>query len=75
MTGDLDSLYRIRFDKEQLRRKAAIWRVLCRDFFQRFVDPTDTVLDLGMWYGGIHQQHSGRKAARCRPTGRIADFP
>jgi ubiquinone/menaquinone biosynthesis C-methylase UbiE len=51
MTGDLDSLYRIRFDKEQLRRKAAIWRVLCRDFFQRFVDPTDTVLDLACGTG------------------------
>lgn len=50
-TGDLDSLYRLRFDQEELDRKAAIWRVLCRDYFQRFVRPTDTVLDLACGTG------------------------
>lgn len=51
MSADLDSLYRIRFDRGELERKAAIWRVLCRDFFQAFIKPGDTVLDLACGTG------------------------
>lgn len=51
MSGDLDNLYRIRFDKDDLARKAAIWRVLCQGFFQRFVSPNATVLDLACGTG------------------------
>src|SRR5262249_24890356 len=28
----------------------AIWRVLCQDFFQRWIDPRSTVLELGAGY-------------------------
>lgn len=51
MTGELDSLYRIRFGQGDLERKARIWRVLCGGFFQRFVRPADTVLDLACGTG------------------------
>ena len=40
-------LYDQRFDPVERAAKARIWEVLCRDFFQRYVAPTDAVLDLG----------------------------
>ncbi len=43
----VERLYAARFGAEARRRKARVWRVLCRSFFQRYVAPTDTVLDLG----------------------------
>lgn len=44
---ELSHLYRHRFTQEELEFKRVMWRVLCRDFFQRYVDPESTVLDLG----------------------------
>lgn len=46
----LETLYRHRFPEEDLARKHAIWRVLCRQFFSRYVKPTDTVVDIGAGY-------------------------
>jgi SAM-dependent methyltransferase len=43
-------LYALRFSAEEKARKAAVWRVLCRSFFQRYVDESDTVLDIGAGY-------------------------
>jgi SAM-dependent methyltransferase len=48
---DLNKLYAARFPEEDLERKAAIWKVLCEDFFQQFIKPDDTVLDLGAGHG------------------------
>jgi SAM-dependent methyltransferase len=49
---DLSSLYRHRFAESELPAKNAIWRVLCRHFFQAWVNPErDTVLDLACGYG------------------------
>jgi SAM-dependent methyltransferase len=41
------ALYERRFSPADRRAKAAVWRVLCEDFFQRYVGPEDTVLDVG----------------------------
>lgn len=49
--NDLSELYRIRFAAEQLPRKNAIWKVICGDFLQRFVRPTDVVVDVACGYG------------------------
>jgi ubiquinone/menaquinone biosynthesis C-methylase UbiE len=46
----LASLYSNRFSPAEQRQKDQIWRVLCRDFFQRYVQPGDTVLDVGAGY-------------------------
>jgi SAM-dependent methyltransferase len=43
---DVRTLYRQRFEGEQKFRNA-MWRVLCNDWFQRFIGPDDTVLDVG----------------------------
>lgn len=48
---NLDALYQQRFPREELARKAAIWRVLCEDFFQRYIPADATVLDLACGYG------------------------
>jgi SAM-dependent methyltransferase len=50
MSG-LANLYRHRFPEDELPAKHAIWRVLCAGFFQKFVRPTDVVLDLACGYG------------------------
>jgi SAM-dependent methyltransferase len=44
--ADLASLYTARFSAEELRSKRVLWEQLCRGFFDRYVDPQGTVLDL-----------------------------
>src|SRR5215472_9555211 len=46
----LSRLYALRFSRNEQERKNRVWRVLCRTFFQRYVDRDDTVLDLGAGY-------------------------
>jgi SAM-dependent methyltransferase len=48
---NLDTLYATRFPEADREAKAAIWRVLCRHFLQRYVRPDDVVLDLGAGFG------------------------
>ncbi len=42
--SELAELYRNRFPSAELERKAQIWQVLCRHYFQRFVPDGATVL-------------------------------
>jgi SAM-dependent methyltransferase len=61
---ELLKLYRHRFDPADLPNKARIWSVLCRRFFSRFVQPTDTVVDVGAGYCEfINHIHAGRRIA------------
>lgn len=46
----IDRLYKTRFDANHRAKKEKIWKVLCRDFFQKYVRLTDTVLDIGAGY-------------------------
>lgn len=48
---ELASLYRQRFDERELEERRRLWRVLCRGWFQRWVDPADRLLDLACGYG------------------------
>lgn len=48
---DLVSLYRHRFPEADLPAKYGIWQVLCRDYFQQFVKPDGSLLDLACGYG------------------------
>ena len=43
-------LYDRRFGAELRSRKESLWKVLCSDFFQKYVAETDTVIDLGAGY-------------------------
>lgn len=47
---DASALYAQRFDAAERAAKARLWGVLCADFFQRYVPPDATVLDLGAGY-------------------------
>lgn len=48
---ETEALYQNRFSTKEEQEKARIWKVLVTEFFQRFVSPEDTVLDLGCGYG------------------------
>jgi SAM-dependent methyltransferase len=57
-------LYDVRFDDEERRAKRAVWRVLCEQFFQRFVDEDAVVLDLACGFGEFsHFVRARRKLA------------
>lgn len=43
------SIYADRFDKDA-RKREIMWQVLCGDYFQKFIQPKDTVLDLAAGY-------------------------
>jgi len=62
--ADLGRLYSHRFSAAEQVAKQRIWDVLCSDFFQRFVRPTDVVLDLACGYGEfINTIECGRRIA------------
>jgi len=44
---DLSRIYRHRFDADDRDAQDVLWRTLCESFFQQYVGPDDTVLDLG----------------------------
>jgi len=48
---ELDAIYVSRFSDEERQAKDAIWQVLCRHFFQRYVNEHDAVLDIGPGFG------------------------
>jgi ubiquinone/menaquinone biosynthesis C-methylase UbiE len=61
---DLARLYEIRFSSADRERKDQIWKVLCERFFQNYVAPDATVLDLACGYGEfVRHIHAKRKIA------------
>lgn len=44
---NLSRLYSVRFAPGDKERKDRVWRVLCRHFFQKYVNPAGVVLDIG----------------------------
>ena len=59
---DFQQIYRRRFPEAGRQAKAAVWKVLVQDFFQRWVQPGDTVLDLGCGFGEfLNDLECGRK--------------
>jgi ubiquinone/menaquinone biosynthesis C-methylase UbiE len=47
----LTELYRYRFSDRERARKDRIWAVLCEAYFQQYIRPTDTVLDVACGQG------------------------
>jgi SAM-dependent methyltransferase len=43
----LSRLYSERFTDSDLRFKAGMWKIFCEEFFQQYIESTDTVVDLG----------------------------
>jgi SAM-dependent methyltransferase len=60
---ELNELYKIRFARDQLKRKNEIW-VVITTFLQKFIKDTDFVIDVGCGYGEfINNIRAGRKIA------------
>ena len=49
--ADIEKLYQVRFSAAEQASRERVWRVLCDDFFGRYVRPTDTVVDIACGYG------------------------
>jgi SAM-dependent methyltransferase len=47
---ELADEYQLRFG-EITHYRAQVWRILCREFFQKFIDENATILDLGCGWG------------------------
>lgn len=63
-SNNLSELYKIRFAEKELPRKNAIWRVICNEYLQNFVKPTDTVVDVACGYGEfLNNIHANKKIA------------
>ncbi len=61
---DLATLYKNRFPERGLARKNEIWKVICKNYFQKFVGRNDTVVDLACGYGEfINNISAGEKVA------------
>lgn len=48
---NLKNLYKTRFSKEEVENKKRIWKVLCENFFQKFIKKNDVVVDIACGYG------------------------
>jgi ubiquinone/menaquinone biosynthesis C-methylase UbiE len=60
----LGALYDARFDEADRSAKEVVWRVLCEQFFQRFVQEDDVLLDLACGFGEFSRFiRAGRKLA------------
>jgi SAM-dependent methyltransferase len=61
---EVSTLYRHRFSAREQEQKDRVWHVLVEHFFQRYVAPDATVLDLACGYGEfIRHIRAGRKLA------------
>ena len=47
----MQHLYQVRFSEKARKAKAGVWKVLAQDYFQRWIQPSDIVLDLGCGFG------------------------
>lgn len=74
---EISRLYHVRFDEGARRRMGAIWDVLCRRFFQRYVPEAGVVVDLGAGYCEFinHIRAARRVAVDTNPETRDAAAP
>jgi SAM-dependent methyltransferase len=62
--ANLEKLYQDRFSPAEQAAKQRIWEVLCSDFFDHYIQPTDTVLDIACGYGEfINSVRCGKRIA------------
>lgn len=43
----IEKLYGERFNLQEIRAKNEVWRILCQNFFQKYIDVKNAALDLG----------------------------
>lgn len=59
---DVQRIYGQRFSEKENQARERIWRVLVQSFFQRWIAPGDTVLDLGCGFGEFIRNVRCRRA-------------
>lgn len=70
----LENLYNVRFSREENRKREELWKILCKDFLQRYIMPGDTVIELGAGNCEFLRNIScGRKIGVERERERIRD--
>jgi SAM-dependent methyltransferase len=47
---NVERLYRHRFPEDMLARRAAVWKILCRQWFARYISPEARVLEVAPGY-------------------------
>lgn len=50
MDINFSQIYSRRFPPAEKTKKQQLWQVLCESFFQKYIDPNESVLDLGAGY-------------------------
>jgi SAM-dependent methyltransferase len=61
---DLQKTYAARFSATGLEKRKRVWKILCREVFDKFSSPDHTVIDLACGYGEfINAVTAGRKIA------------
>ena len=71
---DVKSIYLNRFAPDELVAMRQVWAVLTRGFFQRFIDPAGTVLDLGAGYCHFINAVKPRRKIAMDANPRISSF-
>jgi SAM-dependent methyltransferase len=61
LNAELDQLYAARFHGDERQSRARLWRVLCEEFFARYVPEDACVLDLGAGYCDFVNNISARR--------------
>jgi len=50
MSDSVEQLYQLRFSSAELEKKKKLWKILCHNFFQKYIPPDATVVDIGAGY-------------------------
>lgn len=61
LNAELDRLYAARFHDDERESKARLWRVICQEFFARYVSGDACVVDLGAGYCDFVNNISARR--------------
>ena len=74
MNQELKKVYQNRF-KGELENKNRIWKILCQNYFQKFIDSeNDTVLDIAAGYGEFLNNIKAKKKLAIELNEEIKEY-
>ncbi|OCB23469.1 hypothetical protein A5674_24200 [Mycobacterium malmoense] len=74
LNSELHRLYAVRFHDYEHKTKARVWRVICQEFFARYVPEDGCVVDLGAGYCDFINNVSARRRIAVDVNPEIARF-